>query len=767
MISLSPTREHLLLVQGVRYPSIAEVAEPMLRLAGLRINPRTNGPHRPPRFIGLTLQTVAGGKQQPITVPPNTHLGTPSWSPDGKRFAVTNTTETGVELWAGEVGSDKLARLPVVLNAVYGEPVHWMPDSQILLCHLVVSERGQPPARPHVPDGPTIQESTGKAGPVWTFQDLLRDKHDERLFDYYATAQLALVDAKTGQSTPFGKPGLYREAAPAPDGKHVLIVRTHRPYSYLYPASAFPHDVEVWDHTGSQVTTLARLPLEDQVPIEGVPTGPRMHQWLPTEPATVIWVEALDEGNPKKKVPHRDRVLRWDAPFQGKPAELAKTEHRFTGLTCEEKGELAFLSEYDRDRRWRRTHLLSLKETGRPPRMLWDRSIHDRYGDPGTPVTRTLPSGDRAILRHGDSIYLIGQGATPNGDRPFLDRLDLTSLQSKRLFQCDTQSYETVVALLADDASRFITHSETVTSPPNYFVRSSNGAATTVQALTHFTDPTPQLRGIKKQLVTYKRADGVQLSFTLYLPPDYKPGTRLPTVMWAYPLEFTDAGTAGQVSGSPHRFTTLAGPTHLFFLLQGYAVLDGATMPVIGDPETVNNTYIEQIVSSARAAIDKAVELGVTDRNRVGVGGHSYGAFMTANLLAHSDLFRAGIARSGAYNRTLTPFGFQSERRPLWQAKDMYFQVSPFLHADKIKKPLLLIHGEADNNSGTFPMQSDRMYQAVRGNGGVVRYVSLPAESHGYQARESIEHTLYEMIRWFDKYVKDVAEAAAPTNGGK
>jgi dipeptidyl aminopeptidase/acylaminoacyl peptidase len=285
--------------------------------------------------------------------------------------------------------------------------------------------------------------------------------------------------------------------------------------------------------------------------------------------------------------------------------------------------------------------------------------------------------------------------------------------------------------------------------------------------LTHFPDPAPQLRSITKQLVTYKRADGVPLSFTLYLPANYKKGERLPTIVWAYPLEFSDAGTAGQVSGSPSHFTTIGGISQLFLVTQGYAVLDDATMPVIGDPETMNNTYVEQIVASAKAAIDKAVEMGVADRDRIGVGGHSYGAFMTANLLAHSDLFRAGVARSGAYNRTLTPFGFQSERRTLWEAPEMYMKVSPFMHADKIKHPILLIHGMADDNSGTFPIQSERLYQAIKCNGGIVRYVQLPYEAHGYLARESTEHTLYEMVSWFDKWVKNAsASAPATTTAG-
>ncbi|PWT80768.1 MAG: hypothetical protein C5B44_04860, partial [Acidobacteria bacterium] len=375
--------------------------------------------------------------------------------------------------------------------------------------------------------------------------------------------------------------------------------------------------------------------------------------------------------------------------------------------------------------------------------------------------------GQRALLQNGDSIYLNGTGASPEGDRPFLDRFSLQTLKSERLFRSDANSYESVVGLLSEDGKQFVTRRESPTDPPNYFVRGSadaaaagasmgDGAATSAsRPLTQYPDPTPQLKGIKKQLVTYKRADGVQCSFTLYLPPNYKEGTRLPTVVWAYPLEFNDASTAGQVTGSTQRFTQILGPSHLFFLLEGYAVLDNATMPVVGDPETVNNTYVEQIVISAKAAIDKAVEMGVTDRDRVGVGGHSYGAFMTANLLAHSDLFRAGIARSGAYNRTLTPFGFQNERRTLWEAPDLYIKVSPFMNANKIKAPILMIHGEADDNTGTFPIQSERMYQALRGNGATVRLVMLPLEAHGYSGRESIEHVLYEMISWFDKYVKN------------
>ncbi len=596
-----------------------------------------------------------------------------------------------------------------------------------------------------------------KAG-AWTFEDLLKNPYDEALFEYYTTSQLAFVNPATGAVTTLGKPAIFQTVRPAPDGQHLLVAHVHRPYSYLYPHWNFPKGVEVWNRSGRTVYKLASLGLADTVPTDGVPLGPRSYEWRPTEPATLVWVEALDGGDPKQRALYRDRILMLRAPFDGQPVELMKTEERFAGLEWGEKGGQALVSDYERAKRWRRTFLLSADSPAEKPAVLWSRDTRDRYHDPGNPVLRTLANGHEALLQNGEFIYLSGQGASPDGDRPYLDRFSLKTFQGERLFHSDSKSYESVVALLNDQATRLLTRYESPSEPPNYFLRSG----TERTALTNFADPAPQLRAIRKQRVRYKRADGVDLSFTLYLPPGYQESTRLPTVVWAYPLEYNDPATAGQVTGSTQRFTTLEGPSHLFFLLRGYAILDNASLPVIGDLETANTTYVEQIVAGARAAIEKATAMGVTDPEHVGVGGHSYGAFMTANLLAHSNLFRAGIARSGAYNRTLTPFGFQSERRTLWEAPDIYLKMSPFMFADKIKAPILLIHGEADNNAGTFPIQSERLYEALRGNHGTVRLVMLPEEAHGYSGRESIEHTLYEMIAWFDKYVKRFGSEPRP-----
>jgi dipeptidyl aminopeptidase/acylaminoacyl peptidase len=755
-LRLSPNRETALLVQTLRYPPVADLAQPMLRLAGLRINPKSNGAHRAPRIVGLTLKRIADGRETRVTLPPNPHLSTPAWSPDGRRFAFTHATPTGIQLWIGDAQTGATRQIPgVVVNAAYGSPIDWMPDSRTLLCRTVPAGRGKPPERPAVPAGPNVQENAGRAAPVPTFQDLLEDGHGEDLFDYYATSQMVLVDVVDAKATPLGKPAIFGASEPAPDGQHILVARVHRPYSYQVPVERFPRDVEVWNHGGRVVYKVANLPLAENVPLGGVPTGPRSIHWVPTDPATLVWVEALDEGNPRKTVPHRDRVVWTKAPFQSQPAELVRTEHRYARISWGEKGDLAYLREFDRRTQRIRMWLLNPQAPAEKPRQLGEWNSQDRYRLPGDPMMRPAKSGLPAMMQHGDFIYLAGPGGTPEGDRPFLDRLDTKTLKAERLFRCDDQSYEIVEEILSDDASKVITRREGVSEPPNYFVGALGSDSKT--ALTNFTDPSPQLRKIKKELVTYKRGDGVQLSFTLYLPPDYKPGERRPAIVWAYPREFTDPDLAGQVSGSPNRFLTITGPSHLFFALAGYVVLDGATMPVVGDPETVNNTYVEQVVASARAAVDKAAEMGVIDPERVGVGGHSYGAFMTANLLAHSDVFRAGIARSGAYNRTLTPFGFQSERRTLWEATEMYVRVSPFLYANRINEPVLLIHGEADNNTGTFPIQSERMYHALKGHGATVRYVTLPHESHGYAGRESVEHTLWEMLNWFDTHVKNAA----------
>ncbi|MGH3117478.1 MAG: prolyl oligopeptidase family serine peptidase [Vicinamibacterales bacterium] len=757
-VSVSPDHKTMALYRRRSMPTIAEVAEPMLRLGGHRINPKINGPHLLRVTTSLTLKPIGGGADRSVALPAGANLLSMGFSPDGKRLAVGVVRPTGIEVWVVDTATAQAKALTgPILNATFsgggpgfgGGGCDWLDSSAELLCSFVPAGRGPAPTPAPVPTGPNVQEHSGKAAPAATFQDLLETEYDERLFEYYFTSQLAYIDAATGRRTNVGRPGIMHRASPSSDGQYLLVARLKRPFSRLRPSNAFAKDVEVWSRAGQVVKKIADLPVAEDVPINGVETGPRSYRWHTTEPATVVWAEALDEGDPRKKVPNRDAIFALKAPFTSAPAEVVKTEMRFQNIAWTDTG-VALVSEFER--RGRRTRMWILDAGSTQPRKLWDRSSEDRYTDPGEPVTRL---GLGRIIQSGEWIYTAGAGASPEGDRPFLDRVSLKTGASERLFRSDNQSYETVEALLSDDGKRILTEYQTKAEPPNTYVRDLN--AGTRQALTTFKDPHPQITPstMNRQFVTYKREDGVTLSGTIYVPAGQKPGQRLPMVVWAYPREFTNADAASQVVGSPNRFTSVSGASHLLLLTQGYAIFDGPTMPIVGDGETANDHYVDQLVSSAKAAIDKAVAMEIADRDRVGVGGHSYGAFMTANLLAHSDLFRAGIARSGAYNRTLTPFGFQNERRTFWEARDVYAKMSPFFFADKINEPILLIHGEADNNSGTFPIQTDRLYMALKGHGATVRYVTLPLESHGYSGRESVLHTVAEMLNWMNKWVKD------------
>ena len=752
-VLVSPNRDVVVLTERRSMPPISWQARPLERLAGYRIDPRNSGPWRAPETSALTIRRVDGEPVDGglrIEAPRGTTLGWPRFSPDGAHLSYGVLRDTGIELWILDIGSGKRRALTSAsLNATWGNPCQWLFDSSGVLCRFRVPARGAPPSPPRQPDGPNIQEHDGRLSPVRTYQDLLANAYDEALFEYHFTSRIEAVDLATGKRTQVGEPGLFMRVAGAPDSRHVLVERLERPFSWLHPASRFPRSVEVWTRDGGKVATVANLPLADAVPIGGVPTGPRRHRWNPTAPATLVWSEAQDGGDPKAEVPHRDHVFALDAPFDGEPRELTRTEYRFTGIGWTADGT-ALVNEYDREKRWFRTSLLDVD--GDEPRTLFDRSAEDRYGDPGFPWQR--PGGGTAssvVLQDGDSIYLVGRGASPEGDLPFVDRLNLDTLATERLFRSESGTYETAVAVLAADGGSLLTRRESTTEPPNYFA--TNLSTGERRALTGFSDPAPILRQVEKRLLTYERDDGVGLSATLYLPPGYREGDRPPMLLWAYPREFTNVNAASQVTGSPHRFTTLRGTSHLLLLTQGYAILDGPTMPIVGEGETANDTYVEQLVSSAQAAIDKVVELGVADRDRIAIGGHSYGAFMTANLLAHSDLFAAGIARSGAYNRSLTPFGFQNERRTFWEAQHIYAAMSPFFHAEKVNEPILLTHGEIDNNSGTFPIQSERFYQALKGHGATVRYVTMPHESHGYAARESVLHVVAEMLNWCDRYL--------------
>jgi len=768
-MSLSPDGRHVLLVHYEAHPPITLVARPFLKLGGVRVDPVLGGRQRLLRLVGLTLISVADGAHRVISLPPETGIGIPSWSPDSRRFVFLVDGADRVVVWLGNVETATAEPIPglVVSDVLTGGqtggegPVRWSRDSRSLLALTALSNGVDELVTAPVIIEPHIEETEGKTTQMATFQDLLTSRSDEDTFEALATAQLARIDPETGNAQLLGEPGLLSSFGESPDGRHILVHRVQRPFSFRVPFVYFARTVEVWSSAGDLEAVIADLPVSDEIPRQGVPTGPRRVSWEERKPASLMWIEALDDGDPMTAATHRDRIIRCEAPFTD-PAEATRIEHRCLGwYELDQPGALLAV-EHDRDRRWRITRLLELDRPA-SSRVLFDLSMNDAYGNPGTPLFVTHPDGTETVLQMGSTIFLRGQGATPEGDRPFLDRFDLTDGSRVRLHASPAGGLEPVLGLV-DDGTAVLVRRETRSDPPNLVVvpinrvsgngGSGEGSAGVRRVLTDFADPHPQLTTMSKQLRTHHRSDGVALTGLLLLPPDHdvEHDGRLPLVVWAYPLEYSDAGTAGQMRGSDQGFTRLGALGPIWFVLRGYAVLLDATMPVIGDPETMNDTYIDQVTDAARAHIEALDADGIIDPGRVIVGGHSYGGFMTANLLAHTDLFAAGIARSGAYNRSLTPFGFQSERRTFWEAPHIYDAVSPFRHADKIRTPLLLIHGAADNNPGTFTVQSERLFQALQGTGGTARLVLLPHESHGYVARESVLHVLAEQFAWAQRW---------------
>jgi dipeptidyl aminopeptidase/acylaminoacyl peptidase len=594
---------------------------------------------------------------------------------------------------------------------------------------------------------------------------LLKNPEDEAIFDYFATSQVVVVGLD-GRIKTVGKLGVIESASASPDGRYALLDERHHPYSYLLPFEKFAERISVVDLRRGNIKQLADKPLEDTVPNvhDAVATGPREFEFRSDTPSTVFWVEAADGGNPKVEAPVRDRLFTWDAPFEGQPRKLAEIPLRFGSVEWG-NGRVAIVEE----QRWkdRKRIMLAVSPAAPGPEVkLFEGSFEDHYHDPGRPF-EVMNEAGKPIVRttqDGTGVYLHAQGASPEGDQPFVSVMSLADGETQRLWQSAPPFLELPVAVVDAAAPAILIERESPELNPNYYLK--NLAKNSLQQITRFPNPYGNAALPKKRVLKYKRADGVELSANLYLPAGYKTGDGpLPTLIEAYPTEYKTKAAAGQMRGSPHEFPFLSWGSPVPFTTQGYAVLENATIPIVGEGQAEpNDTYVEQLVASAKAAIDEGARLGVMDRNRVAVMGHSYGAFMTVNLLAHSDLFKAGIARSGAYNRTLTPFGFQNEDRTYWQAPEVYYKMSPFSYADKIKTPILLIHGEADNNQGTFPIQSERLFSAIKGQGGTVRFVLLPLEAHGYAARESVLHMYWEMNNWLNTYVKNPQPAKAGAN---
>ncbi len=753
--------EIIVLLQRNRFKSIAELSEPELRLAGLRINPVTNIGSRTTYYSGISLQKVGAQEESQVSgLPAELRLANLTWSPDQSKIAFTNTVAEGVELWVLDIATATCKKISDAnLNANTGRPFAWMQSGDKLLIKSIPDDR-----KPlidnstAVPTGPRVSVSDGRKAQNRTYQDLLTSRSDEFNFEQLVRSTLSIIDLE-GKKEFWKETGMYTGFSYSPDGEYVLVESIHRPFSYIVPMDRFPQKSTIYDKSGKEIKVVRDVPLEEVRPqgFSSTTKEIRMLRWRNDKPASVYYVKALDEGDPSKEVEYRDEVFSMDAPFDAEPVSLIKLQQRYRGITWG-TDDLAIARDNWWSDRNEKTYLFNPSDPGAEPEILFDRNENDRYGDPGSFLTSKNELGENTLEINKGKLYLVGMGYSPEGMKPFFDEFDLKTKESKRLWQADgKETLERIVEVLDAQQGVLLTRVEASSQFPNYYIRNIKKRIAPRQ-ITFFKNPVESLSGVYKELITYKRDDGIELSGTLYLPAGYdrEKKEKLPMIMWAYPREYKDPSAAGQITTSPHTFTFPASNSIIFWVTRGYAILDDAAFPIIGEGDKEpNDTFIEQLVANGKAAIDAVDALGYIDRERVAVGGHSYGAFMTANLLSHSDLFAAGFAQSGAYNRTLTPFGFQREERTYWEAPEIYYEMSPFMHADKMKTPLLLIHGIADNNSGTFPLQSERYFNALKGMGATVRLVMLPKESHGYASRESILHMMWERDQWLEKYVKN------------
>ncbi|MBR2647772.1 MAG: prolyl oligopeptidase family serine peptidase [Sediminibacterium sp.] len=758
-VSVDGKATWMLLSERNSYPTVEELGQPEMRVAGLRLNPNNFSLSRQNFINNFTLKNIKEGKEYPVTgLPANLLASAVSWSPSESKIAFTHTSGPQVDLYVIDVATKKATKINKrAVNAVLGQSYTWVDDNTILY-KATTQAPSAAPKKPITPKGPTVQQNLGKAAPSPTFQDLIKSPYDEQVFEFFATAQL--IQNKNGVETVIGKPAILSSFTLSPDKKYLLQRMIQKPFSYLVTANGFPSTVSITDLSGKVVKVLAELPST-----EGTPSGydntqnvPRGFDWRDDEAATITWAIPLDSGLIRKNVEYHDAVYSLSAPFTGTAKELFKTKMRYAGTSWGNQ-TLALVQEISRAKQIGR--ISRFNTTTGSIELLYERNQTDAYNNPGSPVTTKNNFGRSVITTVDNGTKLLMNnttGSSPKGDLPFLAKFDLQTKQNEIIWRSQEGKFEFVVDVLDPNKLSLLTRKESQTDVPNYYLKDLM-LKIADRPITNFSNPYPALEGVTKEKVKYKRADGVDLTGDLYLPKGYnkdKDGP-LPFIIWAYPREFNSAADAAQVRGSKDRFTALNWGSPIFYVTQGYAVLDNAEMPIVATSadKKPNDNFVSQLTMNAEAAINAVAAMGVGDKNRVAVGGHSYGAFMTANLLAHTNLFKAGIARSGAYNRTLTPFGFQNEDRTYWQAPQLYYEMSPFSYADKIKTPILLIHGEADDNTGTFPINSERLFAAIKGNGGTVRFVYLPYEAHGYRGKENILHLLWEQYQWLEKYVKN------------
>ena len=753
--------ENVVLLYRDAYKSISELSETEMRLGGLRINPKTNIGSRTNYFNNIKVKKASEeNAKQLVGLPQNARLSNFTISPNEKLVACLNTTSEGAEVWILDIEAASAKKVTNAnVNANLRDAINWFKGNKNLLVKMLPKNReGLINTAEAVPEGPTISMSTGEKAQNRTYQDLLKNPNDEHNFEQLAISEIKKVSID-GSVSNFLPAAMYRNISFSPDGNYIMISKIKRPFSYIVTYTRFPYDESIYNKEGNLIKVVNDVPLNEVQPkgFMATRTGKRNMRWRSDKPSTLYWAEALDGGDPENKVEHRDAVFEMDAPFTAKGKEILRTINRYSGIIWGDDNT-AIAYDYWWNDRNTKTYIFNPSDNSQKPVKISDRNYQDRYSDPGDFVTKKNSYGTNILEINNGIAYLMGDGFSEKGQFPFIDQFNLKTHKTSRMYQSSyTDKVENLNKAIDMKKGKILVRIESQNEYPNYYFRDLNRKQG-LTPVTSFKNPYKSLANVHKEVIKYKRDDGLELEGTLYLPVGYDMAKKdkKPMVLWAYPREFKDKSSASQNTTNPNEFIYPYYGSPIYWVTQGYVVLDDAAFPIVGEgDEQPNDTFRTQLVANAKAAIDAVDKLGYIDRNRVGVGGHSYGAFMVANLLSHSDLFAAGIARSGAYNRTLTPFGFQSEERSYWDSPETYYTMSPFMHADKMKTPLLLVHGEADNNSGTYPLQSERYFNALKGLGATARLVMLPKESHGYRAKESILHLLWEQDTWLDTYVKN------------
>lgn len=437
-----------------QYKSIAELSEEELRLGGLRINPVTNISSRARYYNNLEVKAIdAKTPTQVQGLPENPRLSNFRWSPDESKMAFTHTTNTGVELWVLDVKSAQTKKLTEAnLNANMGDVINWFKDNSSVLVKMLPEDRKNLiDPETAVPTGPTISVSDGKEAQNRTYQDLLKNPNDEYNFEQLARSSLVKVNLN-GASEKWMDAEMYSSVSFSPNGEYVMVNHLKKPFSYLVPYYRFPSETTIYTKDGKLVNQVNDEPLMEDLPkgFMATQTGRRSLQWRSDKPSTLLYVKALDKGDPEVEVDYRDEIFLLNAPFKDEGKSILKTQDRFSGITWGDDN-LAIANDYWWNTRNTRTYVFNPSKASEEPEIIFDRNYQDSYSDPGSFVTTKNEYGQSILKLDEESAFLLGDGFSEEGQFPFVDKIDLENGKTERLYQSKyNDKKETLVEAFSD-----------------------------------------------------------------------------------------------------------------------------------------------------------------------------------------------------------------------------------------------------------------------------------------------------------------------------